>query len=57
MPRPVRFEHYVEDVERAKTFYGSVFGWTFEQWAGPMPYWLVTSGPSGEPGLDGGLRQ
>jgi len=44
-------------MELAKTFYGKVFGWTFQQF-GPdeMPYWLVTTGPDGEPGINGGLR-
>ena len=55
--RPVRFECYVEDVQRAKVFYSTVIGWTFEKWAGPMPYWPVTSGTDDEAGINGGLRQ
>jgi uncharacterized protein len=39
------FEFWVTDVERAKVFYGELFGWTFR----PMPeyhldYWLVDAG-------------
>ena len=59
MPRPVHFEFSVEDPERATAFYSKVFGWSFQKWDGPMPYWLVTTGPDGEPGINGGvmLRQ
>lgn len=55
MPRPVHFELTVENPERAQGFYSKVFGWTFQQWDGPMPYWLATTGPDGEPGINGGL--
>lgn len=56
MPRPVHFELTVADAERAQAFYSKVFGWTFQSWGdGGMPYWLVTTGPGGEPGIDGGL--
>jgi predicted enzyme related to lactoylglutathione lyase len=36
-------------------FYQKVFGWKFEQWEGPSPYWMVQTGGEG-PGIDGGLR-
>jgi predicted enzyme related to lactoylglutathione lyase len=36
-------------------FYKSVFGWTFKKWDGPMPYWMITTGPDSEPGINGGL--
>ena len=55
MPRPIHFEIPADDPERARKFYGDVFGWTFQKWDGPMPYWLVTTGQNGEPGIDGGL--
>ena len=55
MPRPVHFEISAENPERATTFYGKVFGWSFNKWDGPMPYWLATTGPDGEPGINGGL--
>jgi predicted enzyme related to lactoylglutathione lyase len=44
------------DIEKAKAFYGTVFGWTFSKF-GPdeEPYWLTTTGPDGEPGINGGL--
>jgi uncharacterized protein len=57
MPRPVHFEIAVENMERAKTFYSTVFGWSFQQYGDDsMPYWLATTGPDGQPGINGGLR-
>jgi predicted enzyme related to lactoylglutathione lyase len=55
MPRPIHFEIPAENPERAMTFYKNVFGWTFQKWDGPMPYWLITTGPNTEPGINGGL--
>jgi hypothetical protein len=55
MPRPIHFEIPADDPERARKFYGDVFGWQFQKWEGPMPYWLVTTGGNGEPGIDGGM--
>lgn len=58
MGRVVHFEIQADDVERAKKFYGEVFGWTFEdysQYTG-SPYFGVKTG-EGEPGIDGGLLQ
>ncbi len=56
MPRPVHFELPVEDQARAAAFYENVFGWDIQQWEG-APYWLVTSGPDSEPGINGALGQ
>ena len=36
------FAIHADDVERAKLFYESVFGWTFEAW-GPPEFYLTTS--------------
>ena len=55
MPRVVHFDIDSDDPERAIGFYSSVFGWKFEKWDGPMDYWLVTTGPDKEPGIDGSL--
>ena len=57
MPRVVHFEIHAGEPERAITFYEKVFAWTFQKWEGPMPYWLVITGPDGEPGINGGLIQ
>jgi hypothetical protein len=55
MPRPVHFEIPSDDIEKAIAFYSAVFGWTFQKWDGPMPYWMITTGPKEEPGINGGL--
>jgi uncharacterized protein len=55
MPRPTHFEIPADDPERAIAFYQTVFGWTFQKWEGPMPYWMITTGPDSEPGINGGL--
>lgn len=59
MGRLVHFEVHVDDMDRAKKFYGEVFGWTFEDWSGyaGMPYFGVTTGDEKEPGIDGALMQ
>lgn len=57
MPRVIHFEIHAENPERAIGFYQSLLGWKFSRWEGPMPYWLVTTGPDNEPGINGGLIQ
>ena len=55
MARVIHFEIHAENPERAIAFYTNTLGWTFTKWQGPTPYWLVTTGPDGEPGINGGL--
>jgi len=55
MPRPIHFEIPAENPERAIEFYSKVFGWKFSKWDGPMDYWMISTGQSPEPGIDGGL--
>ena len=55
MPRPIHFEIPADDPARAIRFYETVFGWKFEKWAGPMDYWVITTGAAEEPGINGGL--
>ncbi len=57
MSRVIHFEIPADDPARASKFYGSVFGWKFEKWEGPMEYWLVQTGPDSKPGIDGGLMK
>lgn len=54
MPRVVHFEIYADDVKQAINFYQKVFGWEINQW-GSEDYWLITTGPDNEPGINGGL--
>ena len=55
MPKPVHFEIPSDNVDAAMAFYGAVFGWTFHKWDGPIAYWLITTGPPEEAGINGGL--
>ena len=56
MPRPIHFEIPAENPERLMAFYQTVLGWTFQKWeGGGMPYWLITTGPDSEPGINGGM--
>jgi uncharacterized protein len=57
MPRVVHFEISADDPARASAFYSNVFGWKFDKWDGPMEYWLITTGPDGQPGINGGLTK
>lgn len=40
MGRLVHLEIHVDDMERAKKFYGEVIGWSFQDWSdfAGMPY-------------------
>ena len=57
MPRVIHFEIPTADPERSLSFYGDIFGWTFTKWDGPQEYWLVTRGPDGTQGINGGLMR
>ena len=46
------FEIEAEDVERAKRFYESVFGWAIRPW-GPPNYYLIDAGA----GMSGDIRE
>jgi len=54
MPRIIHFEIHADTPERAVKFYQELFGWEFTKWEGPMPYWLIKTGPDGQPGINGG---
>ena len=55
MARPVHFEIPSNNPDKAIAFYEAIFGWKFQKWEGSMPYWLITTGPDSEPGINGGL--
>lgn len=57
MPRPVHFEIHASDPQRAITFYSGLFEWEFKKWEGPTEYWLVTTGPDTQRGINGGLMK
>jgi predicted enzyme related to lactoylglutathione lyase len=43
------------DVDRARAFYETVFGWRFEAW-GPPGFYLICTGTDDEPGIQGALQ-
>jgi predicted enzyme related to lactoylglutathione lyase len=62
MNRIIHFEIQASDPDRAVKFYKDVFGWEINEWDIPgvkmkdeNRYWLVTTGPETEPGINGGL--
>jgi predicted enzyme related to lactoylglutathione lyase len=59
MGRLVHFEVHVDDMERAKKFYGEAFGWSFEDWSefAGMPYFGAVTGDANEPGINGALMK
>jgi len=56
MSRVIHFEIHASEPQRLIDFYTALFGWKVAQW-GTMPYWTITTGAAGEPGIDGGLVQ
>ena len=55
MKRPVHFEILTDDPEKAADFYRQVFDWEISTWGGEQAYWLVTTGPDDEPGINGAI--
>ncbi len=52
----VHFDLPADDPERAKIFYSSLFGWTFELAPGFTDYYLIgTTADDGSPGIGGGM--
>ena len=47
----VHFEIRAGDVARAQQFWGSLFGWRFSDWEGPVRYSLVDTGGTPAGGL------
>lgn len=58
MNRVVHFEIHTLNPEQTIAFYETVFGWQFKHWGGGgTDYWLVTTGPEGTPGINGGMMR
>src|SRR5579884_2058070 len=55
MYRPIHFEIPASNPERMMEFYSKVLGWKFTKWEGPTDYWLISTGDTKEPGIDGGI--
>lgn len=55
MPKIVHFEIPADNTERARQFYGKLFGWTFDKApSGDSPYWMINTE---EGSLRGGLLE
>ncbi len=55
MPRPIHFEISAKNPDKLAAFYRTVFDWTINKWEGPTDYWLVGTGETGTPGIDGAI--
>jgi predicted enzyme related to lactoylglutathione lyase len=54
MSRITHFEIHASDPTKLMSFYSALFAWKFQKW-GEIDYWLVETGPSDQPGINGGL--
>ena len=52
----VHFTIHADDVERARIFYETVFGWSFEEW-GPPDFYLIQTGTEEDRGIRGALQK
>jgi predicted enzyme related to lactoylglutathione lyase len=58
MPTIVHFDIPADDLDRARKFYESLFGWKIEQPPGPLSYYLIeTTDLEGKAGVGGGMGQ
>jgi hypothetical protein len=58
MGRIVHFEIAADNPQRAQKFYKEVFGWEIKDMSQDgMEYWLVTTGPKEELGINGGIMR
>ncbi len=55
MHRPIHFEILCENPEKIAAFYRDVLGWESASWGEQQTYWVVTTGPDGTPGINGGI--
>lgn len=55
MSRVIHFEIGAVDTDKILKFYTDVFGWKVDKWDGEEPYWLITTGAPGKPGINGGV--
>jgi len=53
--RVFHFEIPAEDTRRATSFYQSVFGWSANEFAPGLDYWLCQGGAEGDGGMDGAI--
>ena len=56
MSRVIRFEIHASQPQALIDFYTVLLGWKFSK-VGPIEYWRIETGPSDQPGINGGLVQ
>ena len=57
MNRVVHFEIQGDRPETLVKFYREALGWECASWEGPQKYWLLTTGPENEPGINGAILE
>src|SRR6185503_13756040 len=55
MGRVVHFDIQTSNPQATIAFYSGLFGWEFQPFGPPDFYWLITTGPEGTPGINGGM--
>jgi len=55
MGRVVHFELFDEQPQRLVDFYRAAFGWDISTWGGPDEYYLATTGPQEDVGINGAI--
>ena len=55
MSRVIHFEIHADEPQRAVDFYRNIFDWQIIKWEGPADYWLITTGPDTEAGINGAI--
>jgi hypothetical protein len=57
-PNVVWFEIPADNIERARMFYGKLFGWKIDKFPGrtTKPYWLINTG-NDDPSRNGGMME
>jgi predicted enzyme related to lactoylglutathione lyase len=53
--KPTYFDLTVHDLGQARAFFEKVLGWRFEKFPMPYEYYRIQAGPTGDPGIDGGM--
>lgn len=56
MGRIVHFEIPAANPQQSLDFYQKVFGWNYQEFPG-FEYWLATTGPDGEMGINGAIMK
>ncbi len=53
--KPNYFDMTVHDIDKARTFFGDVFGWQFKKYEASFEYYTIETGAADEAGICGGI--